>query len=38
MPQQSLIPKTPTEQAIPTPAAQNSLNVKLLKKIFQNHC
>jgi tetratricopeptide (TPR) repeat protein len=34
MPQQSLIPKTPTEQAIPTPAAQNSLNVKLLKKIF----
>jgi hypothetical protein len=34
MPQQSLIPKTPTEQAIPTPAAQNSLNVKLFRKIF----
>lgn len=33
MPQQSLIPKTPTEQAIPTPAAQNSLNVKLFRKI-----
>ncbi|AVQ74424.1 hypothetical protein B5D77_22120 [Microcystis sp. MC19] len=34
MPQQSLIPKTPTDQALATPLAQNSLNVKLLKKIF----
>jgi tetratricopeptide (TPR) repeat protein len=34
MPQQSLIPKTPTEQAIPNPLAQNSLNVKLFRKIF----
>jgi tetratricopeptide (TPR) repeat protein len=33
MPQQSLIPKTPTEQAIPNPLAQNSLNVKLFRKI-----
>ena len=34
MPQQSLIPKTPTDQAIPTPLAQNSLNVKLFRKIL----
>ena len=33
MPQQSLIAKTPTEQAI-TPPAQNGLNVKLFRKIF----
>jgi hypothetical protein len=34
MPQQSLIPKTPTDQALPTPLAQNSLNVKFFRKIF----
>ncbi|MFM7787745.1 MAG: hypothetical protein ACKO90_06115, partial [Microcystis panniformis] len=34
MPQQSLIAKTLTDQAIPTPIAQNSLNVKLFRKIF----
>ena len=34
MPQQSLIPKTPTDQALPNPLAQNSLNVKLFRKIF----
>ncbi|MDJ0526935.1 MAG: tetratricopeptide repeat protein, partial [Microcystis sp. M53600_WE12] len=34
MPQQSLIPKTPTEQAITPPPAQNGLNVKLFRKIF----
>ncbi|GBF54005.1 TPR repeat-containing protein [Microcystis sp. 0824] len=33
MSQQSLIPKTPTDQAIPNPLAQNSLNVKLFRKI-----
>jgi len=33
MSQQSLIPKTPTDQAIPNPLAQNRLNVKLFRKI-----
>ena len=32
--QQSLIPKTPTDQAIPTLVVQNSLNVKFFGKIF----
>ncbi|MFM7351550.1 MAG: tetratricopeptide repeat protein, partial [Microcystis aeruginosa] len=34
MPQQSLIAKTLTDQAILSPVAQNSLNVKLFRKIF----